>query len=114
MSVCSVKRMNPAFVPGKSRKAFIFELDVGEDYLKRNMCREIHFIEYGSKRFALEHTALVPKGRFLTVAMIGKSIDKAVLPQDRQRIIQEFLTLPQIKRILPRVEAAPVACTCFP
>jgi len=112
--ITSVKRLNPAFAPGKSRKAFIFELDVGEDYLKRNMCREIHFIEYGSKRFALEHTALVPKGRFLTVAMIGKSIDKAVLPQDRQRIIQEFLTLPQIKRILPGIEEAPVACACFP
>ena len=35
--IASVKRLNPAFVPGKSRKAFIFELDVGEDYLERNL-----------------------------------------------------------------------------
>ena len=80
--IASVKRMNPAFVPGKSRKTFIFELDVGEDYLGRNINREIYFIEYGSKRLALEHTALIPKGRFLTVAMIGKCIDEAVLPRD--------------------------------
>ncbi len=112
--IASVKQLNPAFAPGKSRKAFIFELDAGEDYLKRNMHREIHFIEYGSKRLALEHTALVPKGRFLTVAMIGKSIDEAVLPQDGQQIIQEFLALPQIKRILPGIKAAPVACACCP
>jgi hypothetical protein len=112
--IASVKRMNPTFVPGKSRRAFLFELDVGEDYLERNMHREIHFIEYGSKRLALEHTALLPKGRYLSVAMIGKSIDEAVLPQDHRRIIQEFLVLPQINRILPGIEAAPVACACFP
>jgi hypothetical protein len=112
--IASVQRLNPAFVPGKSRKAFIFELDVGEEYLERNLRREIYFIEYGSKHLAIEHTALVPKGRFLTVAMIGKCIDEAVLPRDSQRIVHDFLTLPQIERILPGVQAAPLACACAP
>jgi flavin-dependent dehydrogenase len=112
--IASVKRMNPAFVPGKSRKTLIFELDVGEDYLKRNMNREIYFIESGSKRLALEHTALIPKGRFLTVAMIGKCIDEAVLPRDTQQIVRDFLTLPQIDRILPGIAAASLACACAP
>ena len=112
--IASVKQLNPAFVPGKSRKAFIFELDVGEDYLERHMRREIYFIEYGSKHLALEHTALVPKGRFLTVAMIGKCIDQAVLPRDSPQIVHDFLTLPQIERILPGIEAAPLACACAP
>ena len=110
----SVKRLNPAFIPSKSRRAFIFELDVGEDYLERNIHREIYFIEYGSKRLALEHTALIPKGRFLTVAMIGECIDEAVLPRDTQQIVRDFLTLPQIDRILPGIEAAPLACACAP
>ena len=112
--IASVERLNPAFVPGKSRKAFIFELDVGEEYLERNLHREIYFIEYGSKQLAIEHTALVPKGRFLTVAMIGKCIDQAVLPRDSQRIVRDFLTLPQIERILPGIQAAPLACACAP
>ncbi|MGD0226735.1 MAG: hypothetical protein ABSF71_30775 [Terriglobia bacterium] len=112
--IASAQRMNPAFVPGKSRKAFIFELDVGEDYLKRNINREIYFIEYGSKHLALEHTALIPKGRFLTAAMIGKCIDKAVLPRDSQQIVRDFLALPQIDRILPGIAAAPLACVCAP
>jgi hypothetical protein len=112
--IASLQRLNPAFVPGKSRKAFIFELEVGEDYLARHMHREIYFIECASKRFALEHTALVPKGRFLTVAMIGKSIDEAVLAGDSQRIVHDFLTLPQIERILPGIEAARLACACAP
>ena len=112
--IASVQRLNPAFVPGKSRKAFIFELDVGEEYLERNLHREIYFIEYGSKHLAIEHTALVPKGRFLTVAMIGKCIDEAVLPRDSQRIVRDFLMLPQIERILPGIQAAPLACACAP
>ena len=110
----SVQRMNPAFVPGKSRKAFIFELDVGEEYLERNLHREVYFIEYGSKHLALEHTALVPKGRFLTVAMLGKCIDQATLPRDSRQLVHDFLTLPQIERILPGIEAAPLACACAP
>ena len=112
--ITSVKRLNPSFVPARSRKAFIFELDVGEDYLERHICREIYFIEYGSKHLALEHAAFVPKGRFLTVAMIGKCIDQAVLLQDSQQIAHDFLTLPQVERILPGIASAPIACACAP
>jgi len=112
--IASVKQLNPTFVPGKSRRTLIFELDVGEDFLRRNMNHEIYFIEYGSKHLALEHTALIPKGRFLTVAMIGKCIDKAVLPRDIQQIIRAFLTLPQVDRMLPGIAAAPLACACAP
>jgi flavin-dependent dehydrogenase len=112
--IASIGRMNPAFVPGRSRKALIFELDVGEEYLERHLHREIYFIEYGSKHLALEHTALVPKGRFLTVAMLGKRIDEAVLPRDSRLIAHEFLTLPQVQRILPGIEAASLACACAP
>jgi flavin-dependent dehydrogenase len=112
--IASVQRLNPEFIPGKSRKSLIFELDVGEDYLQRNINREIYFIEYGSKHLALEHTALIPKGRFLTVAMIGRCVDEAVLPRDTQQIVHDFLTLPQIDRILPGIAAAPLACACAP
>jgi len=87
---------------------------VGKDYLEHNLHREIFFIEYGSKHLAFEHTALVPKGRFLTVAMIGKCIDEAVLPRDSHQIVHDFLTLPQIDRILPGIEGAPLACACAP
>src|ERR1035438_2270000 len=58
--------------------------------------------------------ALIPKGRFLTVALIGKCIDEAVLPRDSRQIIRDFLTLPQIDSILPGIAAAPLACACTP
>ena len=46
--------------------------------------------------------------------MIGKCIDEAVLPRDSQQIVHDFLTLPQIDRILPGIAAAPLACACAP
>jgi hypothetical protein len=112
--IASVRRLNPSFEPGRSRRTLIFELDLGDEYLERNMHSEIYFIEYGSKSLALEHIALVPKGRFLTVALMGGCIDKASLPGDSQGIIQEFLALPQVARILPGIRGALVACTCYP
>ena len=112
--IASLRRMNSSFEPGRSRRTLIFELDVGAEYLERNMHREVYFIEYGSKNLDLEHIAMVPKGRFLTVAMMGGCIDNATLPGDSQRIVHDFLALPQIDRILPGISGAPVVCTCFP
>jgi flavin-dependent dehydrogenase len=112
--IASLKQLNPSFVPAKSRKTFIFELDVGKDCLERNLNREIYFIEYGSKRVNLEHVALIPKDRFLTVAMIGNCVDHADLPRDGRQIAHDFLTLPQIDRIFPGIAAAPITCACVP
>jgi hypothetical protein len=112
--IASLKRVNPWFVPARTRKTFIFELDVGEDYLQRHLSREIYFIEYGSRRFNLEHAALIPKGRFLTVALIGKCIDEADLPRQGRQIAHDFLTLPQIDRIFPGMATAPISCACAP
>ena len=110
----AIRNLNPKFVPSRSRRTLIFELDVGEEYLKRNLNNEMYFIEYGSRRLAIEHTALIPKGRYLTVAVIGGCVDRAVLPQDSKRIIQEFLSLPQIDHILPGIGSAPLGCVCAP
>jgi hypothetical protein len=82
--------------------------------LSRNLHRERYFIEYGSKRLSLEHVALVPKGRFLTVAMIGKRINDAVLPRDSQQTIHDFLAQPQIDCILLGIEATHIACAGSP
>ena len=112
--IASLQRLNPSFVPARTRKTFIFELDVGEDYLQRHLNREIYFVEYGSRHLNLEHAALIPKGRFLTVALIGKCVDEADLPREGRRIARDFLTLPQIDRIFPGIAEAPVTCACVP
>ena len=62
----------------------------------------------------MEHIALVPKGEYLTVAAIGKHIDKAVLPKETLKVIKRILELPQLERILPDIASCPVACACSP
>jgi len=112
--IASLQRLNSSFVPARTRKTFIFELDVGEDYLQRHLNREIYFVEYGSRHLSLEHAALIPKGRFLTVALIGKCVDEADLPRAGRQIARSFLTLPQINRIFPGIAEAPITCACVP
>jgi flavin-dependent dehydrogenase len=112
--IASLQRLNPSFVPARTRKTFIFELDVGEDYLQRHLNREIYFVEYGSRDLNLEHAALIPKGRFLTVALIGKCVDEADLPREGRQTARDFLTLPQIDRIFPGIAGAPLTCACVP
>ena len=110
----SIQRINSDFVPARLRKAIVFELQVPRETLQKNLNNEVYFIEYGSKALPLEHIALVPKGEYLTVAAIGKHIDKAVLPKETLKVIKRILELPQLERILPDIANCPVACACSP
>jgi flavin-dependent dehydrogenase len=110
----SIQRINPDFIPAQLRRTLVFELKVPREVLEKNMKNEIYFIEYGSKELPLEHIALVPKGDYLTVTVIGKHIDRAVLPKETRMIIDKIVKLPQLERILPDFSTYPVACTCSP
>jgi flavin-dependent dehydrogenase len=110
----SIQRINPDFAPAKLRRALVFELKVSPEVLEKNLKNEVYFIEYGSKELPLEHIALIPKGDYLTVTVIGKYIDRAALPKDTREIIKRILKLPHLNRILPDIAAYPVACSCSP
>lgn len=112
----SFKDLVPCFEPPGTRQTLIVELKPGRDYLKKYMHREIYFIESGSGAFRLEHVALVPKQDFLTVALVGESIDRAHLPGETRSLVRSFLALPHVQAILPRIslDTAPVVCSCCP
>ena len=110
----SYQRINPLFTPPKARPALIFELKPGSLYLKKYMNKELYIIVSGPKKLNLEHIALIPKGDYLTVSLVGKSIDRASLPEDIGRIIRTFLSLPRIQKILPSLGNTPIVCTCCP
>lgn len=112
--ILSMKKLNPSFVPARTRKTIVFELRVPHAILEKNLKNEAYFIEYGSKELTLEHISLVPKRDFLTVSAIGEFIDKAVLPRESRAIIKKIVDLPQLKRILPDIADYPVVCTCVP
>jgi flavin-dependent dehydrogenase len=110
------RRINPGFTPPRVRPALIFELKPGRAYLKKYMNKEIYFIVSGSKKLRLDHISLVPKGDYLTVAMVGDRIDRASFPEDTQKIIHDFLSLSHCRAILPHITPhnTPVACSCTP
>lgn len=112
----SYQDLNPRYIPPKVRRTLIFELKPGSDYLKKYMHKEIYFIETGSEKLLLDHVALVPKGAYLTVVLVGEQIDKASLPEAAGGIIDTFLSLPHIRIILPHITSTntPVSCVCSP
>ncbi|MGD9364270.1 MAG: hypothetical protein PVH87_01125 [Desulfobacteraceae bacterium] len=112
----SFNRINPGFTPPRVRPALIFELKPGRGYLKKYMNREIYFIVSESKKLRLDHISLVPKGNYLTVALVGDRIDRAAFPEDTRRIIGEFLSLSHSRTILPHINLrnTPVSCCCMP
>lgn len=112
----SLKKINPYFEPPQTRPALVFELKPGRDYLEKYMNRELYLIATGSRQLRLEHIALITKGDYLTVSMVGSSIDKGSFPLDTERFIRAFLALPHIQNILPGLtfENTPVICSCTP
>ena len=110
----SIQRINPDFVPARPRKTIVFDLQVPRESLQRNLDNEVHFIEYGSKALPLELITLVPRGEYLTVAAIGKYIDRADLPKGTMKVIRQILGLSQLERIFPDIARCPIACACAP
>lgn len=71
-------------------------------------------IATGAGEMDLDHAALVPKGQYLTICLVGGTIDRAVCSGDTTKIIAAFLALPHIQKILPGIQEAPIVCTCSP
>ncbi|MDP7289038.1 MAG: hypothetical protein QGH94_13715 [Phycisphaerae bacterium] len=108
----SLRELIPEFRPPKVRKALICELAADDNCLQL-MSGELHFIQYGSKTLKVEMSSLMPKAGYITVVMLGQCVDRAA-PSDNQRIIQEFLELPHIRRLLPgKIDISPL-CLCNP
>ena len=109
--VRSLRRLIPGFSPPRVRRSLIFELEADPAVLK-SLAGDLYFIESGSPDLRLEMCSIIPKEQFVTVVLIGKTIDSAETRQDITNIIDEFLNLPQVKKILP--PKVHLACVCRP
>lgn len=107
-----VRRAIPGYVPPRVRKALICEVEIQEE-IETLLEGEIYFIEYGSKTLKIEMSSLIPKGRYITAAMLGRSIDD-LESSDSLALIREYLDLPQVRRILPFGAVTTPACICAP
>ena len=78
----------------------------------KNLAGDIFFIESGSRELKLDMCSIIPKEQFITVVLIGKMIDSAESREEVMAIVQRFLDLPQVKKILP--QKVKISCVCRP
>ena len=74
---------------------------------------EVHFAQYGSKDLHIEMSSLIPKQNWVTVVLLGKSVDRAQ-PSEFLGIMQRFVELPHIRRLLPPGVQLRPGCSCHP
>jgi flavin-dependent dehydrogenase len=108
----ALRQALPGFRPPKVRKALICEMQTAEGVLQ-GMKGEVHFVQYGSNDLNIEMSSLIPKGQWITVVLLGKSIDRAD-PSEYQEVVERFLELPHIRRLLPRKAQFTQVCLCHP
>jgi flavin-dependent dehydrogenase len=91
--------------PPESTKTFITEYYLGEEVIERTLGDSMHVFLLNLPR--LEFAAIIPKGDYASVCLLGESIDK--------ELVQSFLNAPQVKACMPDDWASdPRSCQCSP
>jgi flavin-dependent dehydrogenase len=108
----ALREMIPGLRPPKVRRAVIAEMQADEDVL-RALDGEVHIAQYGSKELDIEMASLIPKDKWITVVLMGKSIDRAK-PSEYLQIVERFVELPHVRRLLPRKAELRLGCSCHP
>ena len=89
----------------KTTKAYITELHLGHEAITRHFGSAMHMFLLNIPR--LDCAAIIPKGDFLTVCLLGRDIDAA--------LISAFFQSPAVKRCFPSTWIpAEGACHCAP
>ena len=105
-------RLCAGYRPPRLRKALIFELE-GASPGEFNE-GELHYVECTERGLQLEMCSILPKREYLTISLIGRSVDRAKSHRDNLEIIRRFLALPRIRRSLPQDCSLKTRCACSP
>jgi flavin-dependent dehydrogenase len=93
------------YVPPETTKTYICEYALGRDRIEEYLGSSMH--TYLLKIPRLEFAAMIPKGEYATVCMLGKKIDK--------ELVQSFLNSPEVRRCLPSDwNFQQEVCRCMP
>ena len=97
--------MKNGYTPPKTGKTFICELLLGASVIQEYFGSAMHVFLLNLPR--LEFAALIPKGEYVTLVLLGKDIDK--------QLVADFLACPEVKRCFPAGwKMADDYCRCFP
>jgi flavin-dependent dehydrogenase len=92
------------YKPPGALRTFICEFDLGEDVVRQCLGDSMHVFLLDIPR--LEFAALIPKGRFVTMCLLGEDVDEA--------LVERFLASPEVVACFPGSIVPPPACHCFP
>lgn len=91
--------------PPKTAKAYIAEFHLGRESIRSYLGDSMHVFLLNMPR--LEFAALIPKGEYVTVCLLGQGIDK--------NLVDSFLNTPEVKRCFPPSWSVPKEFyRCFP
>lgn len=94
-----------AYKPPATTRTYICEFLLGRDVIRREMGSSMHVFLLPMPR--LEFAAIIPKGDYVTVCMLGDDIDKDM--------VKAFLTSREVKQTLPAHWQLPADfCHCSP
>jgi flavin-dependent dehydrogenase len=86
-------------------KTFIREYRLGQEVISASLGSSMHVFLLNIPR--LEFAAIIPKGDYVTVCLLGHDIDAA--------LIDTFMAAPEVKRCMPASwNAAERSCQCMP
>lgn len=106
-------QLQPAYVPPRLRKALIFELKA-KSVSGMAVGGELYYCECSSGKLRLDMCSLLSKRGYITVSLVGKSVDESCSHQQNLNVIRDFLSLPQIRSLLPTSMRLSVRCICNP
>jgi hypothetical protein len=91
--------------PPQATKTYVSELAFGQETVQKYLGDAMHVFLLNLPR--LKFAALIPKGDYVPVCMLGERIDRA--------LVQAFLDTPEVKRCLPpNWDAVQGPCHCSP
>ena len=99
-----IETLGLGYRPPRAAKTFIAELDMGRASIERYLGTSMHVFLLDLPR--LEFAALIPKGDYVTVCMLGHDID--------EELVNAFLNSPQVRSCFPGSAVPRSVCHCFP
>jgi flavin-dependent dehydrogenase len=99
-----IKHSGPQRRGPKALTTFICEFRFGEEVVERYFGGSMHVFLLDLPR--LEFAALIPKGEFVTMCMLGQDVDS--------KLVQDFLNSAEVRRCFPDSIVPRNICHCFP
>jgi flavin-dependent dehydrogenase len=99
------ENLNVGYKPPQTTKTYICEFCFGRDLIRANLGNAMHVFLLNIPR--LEFAALIPKGEYVTLCLLGKDIDR--------ELVRAFLGSNEVRQVLPPNWEPPADfCHCAP